>query len=113
MAIYIDRPGIDKAEIISDGRVYPVVMSIPISGSSSEDGEVSSGSALGFNIPEYDSITTIEDSNGKLKTVLYTYDGNSVGSLSFSYVEDANDQGIGTPYVFVAPYKATTIAKGA
>ena len=110
MANYINKPGIDQAEIISDGRVYPVVMSIPISGSSGLNGEVSSGSALGFNIPEYDSITTTEDANNRLQSVSYSYQGSSVGSLTFSYVDDT---GTGTPYVFVTPLKTTTITKGA
>lgn len=109
MANYINKPGIDQAEVISDGRLYPVVMSIPIGGSDTS-GEISAGGSLGFNIPEYDQITTTEDSNNRLQSVSYSYQGNSVGSLSFSYVDDAST---GTPYVFVAPLKTTTITKGA
>lgn len=110
MANYINKPGIDQAEIISDGRVYPVVMSIPISGSAGDNGEITSGGTLGFNIPEYDSITTTEDASGRIKSVSYSYQGSSVGSLNFSYVDDT---GTGTPYEFATPLKTTTIVKGA
>lgn len=110
MAKYIDKPGIDQAEIISNNRVYPVVMSIPISATSGPEESITSSGVPGFNIPEYDTITTLEDGNGRLQSVSYSYGGNSVGSLSFSYVDDT---GTGTPYVFVDPIKQTTITKGA
>lgn len=98
MANYLkNKPGIDLAEVVSDGRLYPVAMSIPIVGS------------LGFNVPEYDQITTTEDSNNRFQSVSYSYQGNSVGSLSFPYVDDT---GTGAPYTFVKPLKTTTITKG-
>jgi hypothetical protein len=99
MANYIDRPGLDQAEIISDGRVYPVVMSIPIGGSSSEGGEITSGSALGFNIPEYDTLITTEDANGELVRVQYKKSGATVKTLNFTYSD----------VVFTAPYRTTTV----
>lgn len=100
MAEYIDRPGIDQAEIIDSGRVYPVVMTIPI-GSGDVTGTVGGASVPGFDIPTYDTIVITEDANGKTTQVEYQKDGSPVTTLNFTYSDH-------TP---VAPLSTTTIVK--
>lgn len=96
---YVDEPGIDKAEIVKDGKIYPVVISVPLEGTEIEShlGPV----VPGFNTPEYDTITVVEDANGEVMTVTYSLLGNNVQTLNISCDD----------YTFVEPYKTTTIAR--
>jgi hypothetical protein len=99
MAEYINKPGIDLAQIVSNGRLYPVMMTIPIGES---DGEAISGSSLpGLNIPPHDSVVLTEDSNGKLLSAAYSLGGTVVSTLNFSY----------SGYTPVEPNVTTTITK--
>lgn len=102
MAEYIDKPGIDSAEVVNNGRLYPVVMTIPIS-SDDVGGVVSpeNASVPGFNIPEHDTVIITEDSADITVSVEYKLSGARVALLSFSY----------SNYVPVAPNKTTTVVK--
>lgn len=83
MAEYIDKPGIDLAQVVDSGRLYPVVMTIPIS--SGQDGAVSGESVPGFNIPEHDKIVITEDDQDITISVEYLLNGVQVAQLNFSY----------------------------
>jgi len=99
---YIDRPGVDLAQVVKDGRMYPVTMTIPISSETSADGELTGGSAVpGFDIPTHDTVVMTEDANGKLLSVQYSLSGDVLNTLSFTY----------SGYTPVGPNKTTTIVK--
>lgn len=99
MSYYINRPGIDKAEIVQDGRLYPVVMSIPLGSAGSPDS--TGGSVPGFNIPPYDSVSIVEDSQDYTISVEYLMGGVQVAMLNFTYSDHAA----------VGPNKTTTILR--
>jgi hypothetical protein len=97
---YIDRPGVDLAQVVKDGRMYPVTMTIPISGEA-VDGQTSAPPVPGFDIPSHDTVTMTEDANGKLLTVAYSLGGDVLNTLTFTY----------SGYVPVGPNTTTTIVK--
>ena len=98
MGQYIDKPGVDSAEILQDGRLYPVVMSIPLGGDGSP---TSAGSVPGLNIPLHDTVVITEDSTGKLSGVTYSLGGTQVAALGFTYSD----------HTLSAPYSTTTIVR--
>lgn len=99
MGQYVDRPGIDKAEIVQNGRLYPVVMSIPLGG----DGSPTSGGSIpGFEIPPHDTIRAVEDASDRLIRVEYLSGGDIVQVLNFTYDYHAP----------LEPLRTTTISKG-
>jgi hypothetical protein len=82
---YIDRPGVDLARVVKDGRMYPVTMTIPIGGGVDPDGRPLETPLPGFNIPTHDEIIITEDQEGKLITVVYKYQSVAVTTLDFTY----------------------------
>jgi len=99
---YIDKPGIDLAQIVKDGRLYPVTMTIPISSEAGEGGTLTGGSSIpGFDISSHDTVVMTEDANGKLLSVQYSLGGTVVNTLNFTY----------SGYVPVGPNKTTTVVK--
>jgi hypothetical protein len=98
---YIDRPGVDLARVVKDGRMYPVTMTIPIGGGADSEGRPLSPPIPGFDIPSHDTVTLTEDANENLLSVVYSLDGDVVNTLNFTYVG----------YTPVAPNKVTIIEK--
>ena len=96
---FIDKPGIDTAEIVADGKVFPVVMTIPFD----TNGNIANiPAAGGWEPPAHNKIVLTEDAAGKLSNVSYLLDNVEVDSMDFTY----------SNYTFVEPYKTITVARG-